>query len=306
MADVTASTAPAPTGVARRLGANVTALFFTAPIILLLIVFFAVPLFDLFGFSFTAYKAGPRTSDGPMTLVNFTAIFGDPFYLAMIGNSLMLGLLTVIATLLIGYPVAFYLTRASGWERTLISVACLLPIFVNLIVGILGWYILLLPFGVFQQILSSVGLVDGPLPWLRSFWTLVAVLTYEHLPFAILILASTIQAVPQDKINAARILGASTPRIIWNLMLPLTAPGLVASAILVFSLSVSSYLIPILISGPRTQVLPIAIFSYASELMNWPMASALALVLLIVVATMTYAAAAVANRVTRRGQWEMV
>jgi ABC-type spermidine/putrescine transport system permease subunit I len=64
--------------------------------------------------------------------------------------------------------------------------------------------------------------------------------------------------------------------------------------------------VPILISGPRTQVLPIAIFSYASELLNWPMASAMALVLLLVVGAITYTISAVAGRITRRGQWEMV
>ncbi|MCU4180404.1 ABC transporter permease [Bosea sp. BH3] len=279
---------------------------FIAPIVLLLIVFFVVPLVDLLSLSLTEHKPGPRDPNAALTLVNFVKILGDPFYLAMAGNSLLLGLLTVIATLLIGYPVAFYLTRSSGWERTLISVACLLPIFTNLIVGILGWYILLLPFGVFQQLLSALGLVDGPIQWIRSSSALVAVLTYEHLPFAILILASTIQNVPQDKINAARILGASMPRIVWSLMLPLTAPGLIASAILVFSLSVSSYLIPILIAGPRTQVLPISIFSYSSELLNRPMASTLAFILLVMVAACTYSAVLVANRLTRRGSWEMV
>lgn len=282
------------------------AYLFLGPVILLLIVFFIVPLGDLFGLSFTEHKQGPRRAEGEFTLVNFFAILGDSFYLGMIVNSVLLGLATVVASLLIGYPVAFYLTRTSSWERTLISVACLLPIFINVIVGILGWYILLLPFGVFQQVLAFMGLVDGPIRWLRSFSALVAVLTYEHVPFAILILASTLQNVPADKINAARILGASTPRIIWTIMLPLTAPGIVASAILVFSLSVSSYLIPILIAGPRTQVLPIAIFSYASELLNWPMASAMALVLLIVVASITYTTTVVAARITRRGQWEMV
>jgi len=279
---------------------------FVGPVVVLLIVFFAVPLANLFGYAFTEHRPGARATAGGFSLANFREIFGDPFYYQMLGNSLALGFLTAIFSLLIGYPVAFYLTRASGWERTLISVACLLPIFVNLIVGILGWYILLLPFGVFQQALSALGLWSGPLPWLRSFWTLAVVLTYEHLPFAILILASALQNVPRDKIDAARILGASTVQIVRTIMLPLTMPGIVASAILIFSLSVSSYLVPVLIAGPRAQVLPLSIFTYASELLNWPMASALALVLLTVVVAITYGGSVLANRLTRRGQWEMV
>lgn len=277
-----------------------------APVLFLLLAFFAAPLIDLFSIAFTEHVVGARPVETGFTLINFREFLGDSFYLEMTLNSVLLGVATVLATLLIGYPVAFYLTRAAGWERTLISVACLLPLFINIIVGILGWYILFLPYGVIQQGLAALGLVDGPIRLLRTFGALIAVLTYEHLPFAILILASTLQNVPADKINAARILGAPTHRIITTVVLPLTAPGIIASAILVFSLSVSSYLVPILISGPRTQVLPIAIFTYASDLLNWPMASAMALVLLVVVGVITYAFTAIAGRITRRGQWEMV
>ncbi|WP_026379213.1 ABC transporter permease [Afifella pfennigii] len=279
---------------------------FLAPLLFLLVVFFVIPLIDLLSVSFAPFTGGPRGEAGEFTLANYAKILGDPFYLQMMWNSVQLGVYSTVFALLIGYAVAFYLSRTSGWERTLISVACILPIFVNVIVGILGWYILLLPFGVFQQALTALGLIDGPLRWLRSFWALVAVLTWEHLPFAILILVSSLQHVPADKIAAARIAGASNFQILRTVLLPLTMPGIVASAILVFSLSVSSYLVPILIAGPRAQVIPLSIFSFASELLNWPMASALAFLLLIVVAVITYAFIALTNRLTRRGEWEMV
>jgi putative spermidine/putrescine transport system permease protein len=221
-------------------------------------------------------------------------------------NSIILGICTTTAVLLIGYPIAFYLTRAGSYERTLISVACLLPMFINVIVGILGWYILLLPFGVVQQILSSIGLVSGPLLVLRTFPALVGVLTYEHIPFAILILVASLQAIPSEKINAARSLGAGTMRIIWTIILPMTMPGLVATAILVFSLSTSSYLTPILIGANRVPVLPLAIFSYGTELLNWPLAATLSFTLLVLVAVISYAFAAAMSRLTRRGAWEIV
>jgi len=281
-------------------------MLFLVPILLLLVAFFLIPLLELLGLSFRLFTPDPRDADAPLTIDNYVRILGDAFYLEMLGNSLQLAFYSTLASLVIGYAVAFYLTRVSGWERTLIAVACLLPIFINVIVGILGWYILLLPFGVFQQALSAIGLIEGPLRWLRSFWALVAVLTYEHLPFAVLILASSLQNVPRDKIAAARILGASNWRILWTVLLPLTMPGIVASAILVFSLSVSSYLVPILIAGPGAQVIPISIFSFASELLDWNMAGALAFVLLVVVAAITYGFLVLTNRLTRRGQWEMV
>ena len=276
------------------------------PAVILLVVFFLAPLGELLNLSVLTQQPNPNVPDPPLTLANFVKILADPFDIRMAMNSLLVGIATTVSTLVIGYPMAFYLTRTSGWERTIISVACLLPLFVNVIVGILGWYILLLPFGVIQQALASLGLIEGPLPLLRTFPALVAVLTYEHLPFAVLILAAALQSIPRAKFDAARMLGAGAARITWNLVLPLTMPGLVATAVLVFSLSTSSYLTPILIGAQRVPVLPLAIFSYGTELMNWPLAAALSFVLLVMVGVVAYGFAAAMGALTRRGRWELV
>ena len=276
------------------------------PVMALLMLFFVVPLGQLLQLSLLAERPSPASPVPDVTLSHYASIVQDPFYWRMTLNSLLLGVCTTIGTLLVGYPVAFYLTRISGWERTLISVACLLPLFVNVIVGILGWYILLLPFGVIQQALSYLGLVSGPVQILRTFPALVGVLVYEHLPFAVLILVSSLQGVPADKVNAARLLGAGAVRICWDLILPLTMPGLVACAILVFCLSTSSYLTPILIGAQRIPVVPLAIFSYGTELLNWPMAAALSFVLMVAVGAIAYGFAALMNRASKRGRWEMV
>jgi ABC-type spermidine/putrescine transport system permease subunit I len=276
------------------------------PVLLLLVFFFIVPLMQLLQLSMLSQQPTLQQPSPGFSIANYARIFQDSFYLQMTATSIMLGVCTTLATVLIAYPVAYYITRISGWERTLISVACLLPIFVNVIVSILGWYILLLPFGVIQQTLAALGIVSGPLQLLRTFPALVAVLTYEHLPFAVLILVSSLQAIPTDKINAARLLGASVPRIVRTIIIPLTMPGLVASVILVFSLSTSSYLAPILIGAQRIPVLPLAIFSYGTELQNWPLAAALAFVLLVLVVAISYAFSVAMNRISRRGQWEMV
>ncbi len=291
---------------ATRNSRRVTSILLLFPILLLLVLFFVFPLAQLFNLSMLAQQPSVQNPTPPHSLANYVKFFGDPFYLQITLNSILVGFWTTLATLVISYPVAYYITKISGWERTLISVACLLPIFVNVIVSILGWYILFLPYGVIQQLLSSIGLLDGSLQWLRTMPALVAVLTYEHIPFAVLILVSSLQAIPVDKINAARLLGAGVPRIVFSLILPLTVPGLVASAILVFSLSTSSYLTPILIGAQRIRVLPLSIFSYGTELLNWPLAAALAFVLLVLVVAITYTFARAMNRLSRRGQWEMV
>jgi putative spermidine/putrescine transport system permease protein len=291
--------------VARRRRALFSVLLL-APVLALLIGFFILPVAQLINLSTFAQQPSLQNPSPPHSLAHYANILGDPFYLQTAANSILLGFWTTLATLVISYPVAFYITRISGWERTLISVACLLPLFVNVIVGILGWYILLLPYGVIQQILSSLNLMTGSLQLLRTFPALVAVLTYEHIPFAVLILVSSLQAIPAEKLNAARLLGAGVPRIFLTIVLPLTMPGLVASAILVFSLSASSYLTPILIGGQRIRVLPLSIFSYGTELLNWPLAAALAFILLVLVVAITLSFSLLMNRLSKRGQWEMV
>ena len=291
--------------VARRRRALFSILLL-APVLALLIGFFILPVAQLINLSTYAQQPSLQNPSPPHSLAHYANILGDPFYLQTAANSILLGFWTTLATLVISYPVAFYITRISGWERTLISVACLLPLFVNVIVGILGWYILLLPYGVIQQLLSSLNLMTGSLQLLRTFPALIAVLTYEHIPFAVLILVSSLQAIPPDKLNAARLLGAGVPRIFLTIVLPLTMPGLVASAILVFSLSASSYLTPILIGGQRIRVLPLSIFSYGTELLNWPLAAALAFILLVLVVAITLSFSLLMNRLSKRGQWEMV
>jgi putative spermidine/putrescine transport system permease protein len=293
------------TDVARR-KPGLVSLTFLVPILLLLVFFFILPLAYLLQLSALAQQPTLQNPSPGYSFASYVKIFQDSFYLQMTANSIMVGICTTLLTVLIAYPVAYYITRISGWERTLISVGCLLPIFVNVIVSILGWYILLLPFGVIQQALSALGIASGPLQLLRTFPALVAVLTYEHLPFAVLILVSSLQAIPADKINAARLLGAGIPRIVYSLIIPLTMPGLVASVILVFSLSTSSYLAPILIGAQRIPVLPLSIFSYGTELQNWPLAAALAFVLLVVVVAISYGFSYAMNRITNRGKWEFV
>lgn len=285
---------------------GLASLLLLLPALILLVLFFAVPLVQLFKLSLLPSQAAVHDIGERYSLVNYLKVATDTFYLELTINSILVGVSTTLLTLVIAYPVAFYITRIGGWERTIISVACLLPLFVNVIVGILGWYILLLPYGVIQQILSSVGLVTGSVQLLRTYSALVAVLTYEHIPFAVLILVSSLQAIPYDKINAARILGAGSTKIFFSIILPLTAPGLVASSILVFSLSASSYLSPILIGAQRVHVLPPAIFSYGTEQLNWPLAATLAFVLLVLVVAITYLFSVVMDRLSKRGRWEMV
>jgi len=275
------------------------------PGLLVLVIFFLVPMVRLAQLAF--YQPDPIWIYKPaFTLTNFAKFFSDPFYWGMIFNSLRVGLLTTVCTLLVGYPIAYYLSLSRGTERTILTAGFMLPLFVTMLVGTLGWYILFLPFGLVQRILQSLGLVSGPLRVLKTFTALVVVLGYLHLPYALLILVSSIQSVPREKIDAARTLGAPTWMIFLKIVLPLTMPGITSSAILVFALSSSSYLVPVLITGQSIPLLPIAIWRYTNETLNWPFAAANALILFAITIVVMYGLILLTNRISRRGKWEVV
>jgi putative spermidine/putrescine transport system permease protein len=295
--------ADSPAAARPRVAHGLGIVLLLAPALLLLAVFFLLPLYELLRVSTLPGQAAVLHGNAWHTLTMYGRGLGDPFYRELMLNSVLVGLASTVAVLLLGYPVAFYLTRTSGLERTLISAACLLPLFVNAIVGILGWYILLLPYGVIQQILVGLGAWSGPLRVLHTFPALIAVLTYEHVPFAVLLLVASLQAIPPERINAARLLGAGTVRIIWTLILPLSMPGLVATAVLVFSLGASSYLTPILIGGQSMRVMPLTIFTYGTDLLNWPLAAALSFLMLLVVGLIAYGFSLAMHRLTRRDAW---
>jgi ABC-type spermidine/putrescine transport system permease subunit I len=280
-------------------------LILISPGFFLLLIFFLFPMVKLLHMSFMKYDR-ITLYQAVITWENYGKFFGDPYFIEMIFNSLKVGFYTTLFSLLIGYPLAYYLTRIRGIERTILTAACMLPIFVTILVTTLGWYIILLPFGIVQNLLLYLGLHQGPLRWMQSMPALIAVLVHLHIPFVVLMLVASIQNVSQEKVDAAKILGASTFRVFQKVVIPLTVPGIVSSAILVFAESISSYLVPVLITGEKISLLPLSIFSYTSELMNWPFASAIAILLLVIVLIVTYAVIMLTNRMTCRGKWEMV
>jgi len=280
-------------------------LFMISPGLILLLVFFAIPMFYMIIVGFLEYDY-ITIYRSIFTLDNYIRFFSDPYFLKMITNSLRVGLFSTFLALILAYPLANYLTKISGWERTIISSACLLPIFVTIVIGTLGWWIILLPNGVLSQSLKSLGLIKKSLRILQTMPSLIVVLAHLHMPYAILILTSGFQSIPEEKIFAASILGASDIKIFQKIVFPLMIPAILSSGILVFSLTISSYLIPILITGQHLRVLPIGIYTYTTDLLNWPFASVLAVILLVIVVILVYGITAFTSYITKRGQWEMI
>ena len=256
------------------------ALLLLLPAVVLFVVFFVLPLSVLAINSFYDYSR--LTGIVPtFTLKNYNRILGDTFYLEMIGRTLRLAFLTSCVTLIIGYPIALYLTIASPRQRAWIILFILSPLLVSVIVRTFGWLIILGPNGLIHSMVGSLGFGGGVI--LHTETAVIAGLANVLLPFLVLSVATSLQAIDPAVPLAASSLGAGPWRVFRLITVPLSLPGIIAGLLIVFSLASSSFVTPALLGGSDYKLMSTMIYQQALILQNWPLAAAFAVVLVLVV-----------------------
>ena len=220
---------------------------------------------------------------------HYAKLVTDSYYLEIIGRTLGLGLTVTALTLVIGYPVAFFLARTRSRWRGWLTILVVFPLLLNLVVRTFGWIALLAQNGLVNQALIALGLVDAPVKLLFNFAGLLIGLTHIFLPFMVLVLVGAIQNIPRDVEDAARVLGASWASAFVRVTLPLSAPGVLSGSILVFVLTISALVTPRLLGGPTYQVMSTLIYDEFLQRLNWPAGSAQALLLTVIVLVLVFA-----------------
>ena len=253
-----------------------------APALVLLLVVFLVPVGLMVPTSVRPYVPLVGITSG-FTAGHYVKLFTDEYYLEIIGRTLALGLTVTLLTLVIGYPVAFFLARSTSRWRSWLTILVVFPLLLNLVVRTFGWIALLAQNGLVNQALQSLGLVDAPVKLLFNFAGLLIGLTHIFLPFMILVLIGAIQNIPRDVEDAARVLGASWAATFVRVTLPLSAPGILSGGILVFVLTISALVTPRLLGGPTYRVMSTLIYDEFLQRLNWPAGSAQALALTAIV-----------------------
>jgi putative spermidine/putrescine transport system permease protein len=233
---------------------------------------------------------------GGITLGHYARLVSDLYYLEIIGRTLALGAAVTLATLVIGYPVAYFLARTRSRWRNWLTILVVFPLLLNLVVRTFGWIALLAQNGLVNQALLGLGLVDAPVKLLFNFAGLLIGLTHIFLPFMVLVLVGAIQNIPRDVEDAARVLGASWLGAFLRVTLPLSAPGVLSGSILVFVLTISALVTPRLLGGPTYQVMSTLIYDEFLQRLNWPAGSAEALLLTLIVLALV----ALSGRLARR------
>jgi putative spermidine/putrescine transport system permease protein len=266
-----------------------------APSILLLLVAFVVPVGMMVPTSFHPYVPLVGITRG-FTASHYLKLLTDLYYLEIIGRTLALGLTVMLLTLVIGYPVAFFLARTRSRWRNWLTIVVVFPLLLNLVVRTFGWIALLAQNGLVNQALQALGLVNGPVRLLFNFAGLLIGMTHIFLPFMVLVLIGAIQNIPPDVEDAARVLGASWGATFLRVTLPLSAPGILSGSILVFVLTISALVTPRLLGGPTYQVMSTLIYDEFLQRLNWPAGSAEALLLTVMVLALIFLSVVFARR----------
>lgn len=257
--------------------ARVRALPFLGPGTLFLIVFMAIPVALLFVYSFfTRGRFGGVQFT--FTTENFAKLL-DPLYSGVILQSIGTAVVVTVLALLLGYPIAYAITRIPERWRTLALIAVVLPFWTNFLIRTYAWILLLNNAGIVNQSLMGLGIIDQPLPLLYNWGTVVVGLLYMYLPLMILPLYASLQAVDPSLREAATNLGSGPWRVFRTVTLPLSLPGALTGAIFVFVPSMSNFVIPELLGGGKMILIGNLIRDQFLEARNWPFGATLALVL---------------------------
>lgn len=253
---------------------------------------------------FTAFFLAPLavvalasvTSDGGgFTASHYLRILGDRYHWDVIAVTFRIGALTTLFCLLVGYPLAWYLVRVVRWQawRRACVIMLVVPLFTSNIVRSFGWMVLLGRNGLVNDTLTGLGLADRPVRFLGTETGILIGMVYILLPFVVLAVGNALARVDRSVEQASADLGAGPAATFWHVTFPLTLPGLVAGAIMVFTLSVSAYVTPALLSGGRLSVLSMLIFQQYSSVFDFHYGGALSVVLL----ALTLVLVAVAGRI---------
>jgi putative spermidine/putrescine transport system permease protein len=295
--------ASAPAGLADRVYAlkhgRLAFLPGLAPVLALYGALLVVPMLVLGRYSFYEMRPGTVRILSPWTLGNYRRFFTDRFYLGVLGETLLIGLVVVVACAVLSYPVAYVLVRSRRGKAWLFLVV-LAPFLVSQVVKTYGWMVILSGQGFLNWALIGLGLVGDRVQLLYTRTGIVLGMVHVLIPFMILTLESVIRQIGDEVLDAARSLGASESKVFFHVVVPLSVPGLVAGSLLVFSLAVSIFTTPALMGGDRVQLMSNFIYKRAVSLLDWPLASVGSWVLLLT----ALAVVAACLRLFGRRRWE--
>lgn len=254
---------------------------FLAPSAAFTVVLFLIPLSIIIAYSFLTRGVYGGVV-GPWTLENYQRLF-DPLYGVILWRSLVMSTLATILCLLIAFPLALFIARASDRAKGIYLYLVILPFWTSFLVRTYAWMFLLRDTGFINTILTSLHIINEPLPLLYNETAVVVGLVYGYLPFAVLPLFSNLDRLDKTLLEAAADLGATPWQTLYKVVIPLCAPGLRAAGVLVFIPCLGAYLTPDLLGGGKSIMIGNLIQNQFTTARDWPFGSAISLALMALV-----------------------
>lgn len=251
------------------------------PGILFLGFFFVVPLLVMLGVSF-ASRGMYGGVEWIFTFKNYVQL-ADPLYWGIFVRSITFAILTTIACLVLGFPLAYVMARSSIRAQHLLMFLVFIPFWTNFLVRTYAWMVILRSEGVMKTVLVALGFHDVSLDMLYTNWAVLIGLVYGYLPFMVLPLYLAIERIPLELEEAARDLNASPWSVFWRIIVPLAKPGIVAGCLLVFIPSIGAFITPYLLGGGQSMMIGTLVQHEFLVVRDWPFGSAISFVLMLLV-----------------------
>jgi spermidine/putrescine transport system permease protein len=266
-----------------------TSALLVVPGVAWLILFFVVPLGMIFLVSLGSRDELDRIVLTDLSFDNYLRAL-DPAFLPTFLNSLRYAAATTILSLLIGYPIAYWISRYGGRHKALLLILVMLPFWTSYLIRTYAWMIILRDNGVANWALQAVGLTSEPIILLNTDFSVILGMTYGFLPFAILPLYVSIDRLDGSLIAAARDLYANGRGAFLHVTLPLTMPGIVAATILTFIPAIGDFVTPDLLGGAQTTTIAKVVQELFLEGRDWPYGAALGFILMLITLAGTFIA----------------
>ncbi|MCJ9712704.1 ABC transporter permease subunit, partial [Bordetella hinzii] len=214
-------------------------------------------------------------------LRGYILLFTDSLYFATYLNSVKMAAVTTLCCVLIGYPMAYYIARSSPRYRNLLLLGVILPFWTSLLLRVYAWVGILRNDGLLNKVLMGLGLTAAPLEIYRTDLAVYIGMVYAYLPFFILPLYANLVKMDLRLLEAAYDLGARPWQAFWRITVPLSRPGVIAGAMLVFIPAVGEYVIPEMLGGADTLMMGRVMWNEFFNNTDWPMASAVTCVMVL-------------------------
>jgi ABC-type spermidine/putrescine transport system permease subunit I len=242
-----------------------------APAMAIVAFGFVAPLMRLALLSFSA-PAGPLATYRELATVDV--------YRVVLKNTVVLALVVSAASLVIGFALAFMLTRLEAAWRAIVFACVVLPLWISVLVRTFSWMLILERNGPLNRFLAALGIVDHPLPLLFAFPGVAIGMVHVLLPYAVLPIYAALSRIDPALLRASDGLGASRAATFRRVLLPLSARGLATAATFTFLLSLGFFVTPALLGGPANTTISMLIDSFVNERLDWPLAAAASMILL--------------------------